>query len=84
MIIYQRELVRRRRGQGGRTLTLYFSSADDTDNADFKGCAMFNASIGKVKKKSVLSVSSADEKLLARRKEILLQRYAGKLSFNII
>ena len=23
----------------------YFSSADDADNADFKGCAMFNASM---------------------------------------
>ena len=52
--------------------------ADDTDDADFYSCAIHTGISHRRKKESASSVS---ERLLARRRRTLLQRYAGKLSF---
>ena len=52
--------------------------ADDTDDADFLSCAIHTGISHRRKKESASSVS---ERLLARRRRTLLQRYAGKLSF---
>ena len=55
--------------------------ADDTDDADFKAALYIPAYHTEGKKESASSVSSVSERLLARRRRTLLQRYAGKLSF---